>query len=193
MFMPLRYPTTVQIRRSRGFNLLELMIVLAIVGILVTVATPSWKTIVINNRTRAAVNDWIASTQFARSEALRTNGPVTLCASTNGSSCSTSGGYFENGWIVITGTSATEGTLLQDTIAKDGVTMTPNTTGFRALTFLPNGLPTGNFSGMRITVRDGNLNTSDSLNKYICMARTGRTRVFTEAQWLALPNNSCST
>jgi type IV fimbrial biogenesis protein FimT len=176
---------------SRGFNLIELMIVLAIVGVLIAVATPSWKDMVVNNRTRSAINDWIASAQFARSEALRTNGPVTLCASADGINCSATD-YFEAGWIVQTGINTAVGTLLQDTVAKDGVLMTPNLGAFRFITFLPNGLPAGGFAGVHITVRDNDMSTPGYLDKHVCIARTGRIRVFTNAQWLTLPGNDCS-
>ena len=179
--------------RSRGFNLIELMIVLAIVGILVAVATPSWKDMVVNNRTRAAINDWIASAQFARSEALRTNGPVTLCVSSDGATCTTvAGEFFEAGWIVKTGTNAAGGVLLQDTVAKPGVSISPAAGAFTNLTFLPNGLPIGGFAGVHLIVRDMDTSTGDYLKKHICIARTGRTRVFTEDQWMNLPGNSCS-
>jgi type IV fimbrial biogenesis protein FimT len=178
--------------RSRGFNLIELMIVLAIVGILVAVATPSWKDMVVNNRTRAAINDWIASAQFARSEALRTNGPVTLCASSDGVSCTNvAGENFDVGWIVKTGTNAVGGALLQDTVAKPGISMLPAVGTFRSLTFLPNGLPIGGFAGVHLIVHDIDPSAPNYLQKHICIARTGRTRVFTDDQWKNLPSNSC--
>jgi prepilin-type N-terminal cleavage/methylation domain-containing protein len=180
-------------RYSLGFTLIELMVVVGIVALLTMLATPSWKQLILNNRTRAAVNDWVASTQFARAEALRINGAVTLCISTNGINCVTSStDGFEVGWIVKTGTSANGGKLLQDTLAKDGILMTVSPAALRALTFLPNGLPKGNFAGGHLTVRDSDLTTPDSFNKHICIARTGRARVLTEEQWFALPNGSCA-
>jgi type IV fimbrial biogenesis protein FimT len=188
--------STSKVHHSRypfGFTLIELMVVVGIVALLTMLATPSWKQLILNNRTRAAINDWVASTQFARAEALRTNGAVTLCISTTGINCvTTSIDGYEAGWIVKTGTSANGGTLLQDTLSKDGILMTVNPVGLRALTFLPNGLPLGNFAGGHITVRDSDLTTPDSFNKHICIARTGRARVLTEEQWFALPNGSCA-
>lgn len=174
-----------------GFTLIEIMVAVAIVAILVTLATPSWQELIANNRSRSAVNDWIASTQFARSEALRTNGRVTMCKSSNGTSCSTDGDTgFEIGWIVKTGTSGAGGTVLQDTLAKDGISMA---SGSNSLTFLPNGLPVGNFTGEHMTVTDISPNASTTSIRHICVARTGRSRVFTDAQWLALtPASSCA-
>ena len=167
-----------------GFTLIEIMVVVAIVAILVMLATPSWQELIANNRSRTAVNDWIASTQFARSEALRTNARVTVCKSSNGTSCGTGGATgFEIGWIVKTGTSGAGGTVLQDTLAKDGISMA---TPMNSITFLPNGLPVDNFMGEHITVTDSSAAASDTSTRHICIARTGRSRVFTDAQWLAL-------
>lgn len=177
---------------QNGFTLIEIMVVVAIVAILVMLATPSWQELIANNRSRTAVNDWIASTQFARSEALRTNARVTVCKSSNGTSCGTSGATgFEIGWIVKTGTSGVGGTVLQDTLAKDGVLMS---TTMNSITFLPNGLPVGNFAGEHITVTDSSATASDTSTRHVCIARTGRSRVFTDAQWLALtPSSACAS
>ena len=47
-------------------------------------------------------------TQLPRSEAIKRNAPVTLCASSNGTTCATSGGW-QVGWIV----RLADGTILQ--------------------------------------------------------------------------------
>ena len=173
--------------RPTGFTLVELMVVVALVAIITALAAPSWKDLIVNNRTRAAVNDWIASQQFARSEALRLNLPVTLCPSTDGTDCSTvSTDGFEVGWIVKTELASVAGILLQDNLPNPSVSMALSSASNTAMTFLPNGLPASNFAGARLLVRDSDLATPARLNKFICIARTGRTRVFTQAEWLAL-------
>lgn len=172
-----------------GFTLIELMVVVAMVAIIAALATPSWNAMIVNNRIRAAVNDWTQSFYFARSEAVRQNIPVTICASSNGTSCTASG--YEVGWIVITTPPAPGArVILQDALPVRRASMTPSANAARAITFLPNGLPIGNFAGARLTVRD-NPAVDGSLSKYICIARTGRARVFTDAQYMALPSGSC--
>lgn len=175
-----------------GFTLIEVMVVVSIIAILLTLASPLWRSLIDNNRTRSAANEWIASTQFARSEALRTNGPITICKSSDGASCNTDVATgFEIGWIVKIGTIGASGAVLQDTISKDGVSMASS---LGALTFLPNGLPSGNFSGLSIAVTSAYADAASASIKHICMARTGRVRVFSDQQYSALvPAESCTT
>ena len=58
--------------------------------------------------------DLVADLAFARSEALRRNTAITLCRSSDGTTCATSGDGYQRGWIVFpdgtgTGTHATDG------------------------------------------------------------------------------------
>lgn len=82
---------------SSGFTLLELMIALAIVGILLAVAAPNYRDAMMNVRISAQTNDLMADLALARSEALKRSLPVLLCASTDGKAC---GGVWSDGWIV---------------------------------------------------------------------------------------------
>lgn len=59
------------IRRSSGFTLVELMVVLAILAIVVSIGVPSFNTLIKNNRLSAASNDVVGALHFARSEAVR--------------------------------------------------------------------------------------------------------------------------
>jgi len=69
---------------EQGFTLVELMVALAILAILVSLAAPSFVAMTKNNRATAVTNDLIASFQLARTEAIKRNGTV-LIQSTNGS------------------------------------------------------------------------------------------------------------
>lgn len=95
-------------RAQAGFTLLELMVVVAIVGVLMAVAVPAMGNFIRNGRITAAANDVMAALHFTRSEAIKRRNPVTLCTSANAiltsnlanpnATCADS--EFLTGWIV---------------------------------------------------------------------------------------------
>jgi type IV fimbrial biogenesis protein FimT len=82
-----------------GFTLIELMITLAVVGILLAIGMPSLKTFMQGNQLIASTNELISALHVARSEAIKLNSRVSVCESSNGTSCSATGSW-KNGWIV---------------------------------------------------------------------------------------------
>jgi len=86
--------------RAGGFTLIELIVVVAIVAILVTIAVPSFQTFLLNNRMAAQANDLISSLNFARSEAVTRAANVRVCAGTSCPSASASATSWATGWLV---------------------------------------------------------------------------------------------
>jgi type IV fimbrial biogenesis protein FimT len=86
-------------KKYTGFTLVELMIVLAIVSILLMVGAPSLKTFMQGNRLVASTNELLSALHLARSEAIKLNSRVSICESSDGSTCSNTGSW-QNGWIV---------------------------------------------------------------------------------------------
>lgn len=87
----------------RGFTLIELLVTIALIAILVALAVPSLSDAALSSKLAATANRLAASATLARSEAIKRNSSVTLCISTNGTSCITTGGWGQ-GWIVLAGT-----------------------------------------------------------------------------------------
>ncbi len=82
-----------------GFTLIELVIVIALAAILVSIASPSLVRIIQINRVATEATLFVGDLKAARAEAIRQGSNVTLCPSTNGSSC-TGGLAWQAGWLV---------------------------------------------------------------------------------------------
>jgi type IV fimbrial biogenesis protein FimT len=87
-------------QRQGGFTLIELVVSVTILVILAWVAVPSINSAMLGNRLASYANDFVASAQFARSEALKRNAPVILCRSSDGAACAADGDWTQ-GWIVM--------------------------------------------------------------------------------------------
>lgn len=71
---------------------------LAVAAVLAAVALPDFSRFIIRNRIVAEANSFVASLAYARSEAIRRQEPITVCASSNGQSCNSLA--WQTGWIV---------------------------------------------------------------------------------------------
>lgn len=87
-------------RAGRGFTLIELMVTIAVMAILMAIAVPSFNEVALHSKLNSVSNNFVASAHLARSEAIKRNGTVTLCASSDGSSCT---GAWKDGWVVLAG------------------------------------------------------------------------------------------
>jgi len=94
--------------RAGGQSLLELMVSLAIAGVLASVAVPSFQRLLLDSRRTAVVNDLVAALYFARTEAIKRRQPVIACgvhdANGNGrlepGERACAGPDWSDGWIV---------------------------------------------------------------------------------------------
>ncbi|MFA6902827.1 MAG: GspH/FimT family pseudopilin [Gallionellaceae bacterium] len=80
--MPIKHSQRQQVR---GFTLLELLVTILILGILTTVALPSFQSFITNQRIRSASFDVMSMISLARSEAIKRNTNVSLKMDATGS------------------------------------------------------------------------------------------------------------
>jgi len=122
-------------RRIRGFTLIELMIVLAILGVILSIALPGFSEISLSTRLKAYANEMVSSVYLARSEAVKRNAPMKLCVSTNGTSCAT--GDWNQGWIVL---DPNDVVIRRQQALFAGYSVTDTSAGATTITFQPTGL-----------------------------------------------------
>lgn len=94
-----RRPSCRPTRSSCGHTLAELLVVLAIGGLLTGLAIPSLAGLVAQQRQTGAVQRFVGALHHARDEAIKRNGRVVLCKSANASVCSHSGRW-DQGWLM---------------------------------------------------------------------------------------------
>lgn len=86
-------------QQQRGMNLIELMVAISIAAISLTIGVPSFQGLRISQDRSSAIIELVASARLARSEAALRGTSVSICASTNGTTCN-GGTDWTNGWLV---------------------------------------------------------------------------------------------
>jgi type IV fimbrial biogenesis protein FimT len=142
-------------KRTSGFTIIEVVIVLLIVAVLATLAVPAMGDFIKNNRIRGQTYGLLGAIHLARTEAVKRKTHVVLCRSLNPAAdppaCNTSTTAEHNqnwtpGWLVFAAgdTNATyeaaNDTLLRTgPPAEQGVTIRTNGTSNRNLEYNPDG------------------------------------------------------
>lgn len=132
-------------KSSAGFTLIELMITLLVLAILLTVAIPSFRTFILNNRLSTDVDSLVNALNYTRGIALTNNSNVLICPfnAANSTAC---GNNWSAGWIVVTQPTTGTGVLIKSQQnASTGPTIGANN---NSITFNSRGLATSqtNFS-----------------------------------------------
>ena len=86
-------------RREQGVTLLELMVALTLAAILLMLAAPPLRDLVVANQAATHAQAMMTSLFLARTEAVKRHRRVTLCKSADGLHCTTDGDWSQ-GWLV---------------------------------------------------------------------------------------------
>ena len=148
-------------------TIIELMVVIVITAILFAIGVPFFRDASLGARLSAAANNLVGSVQLARSEAIKRNTAVTLCASSDGATCAGTGGW-EQGWIVHDSTAVV---LQREQALPTGYTVT-QTGGTLPLSFQPIGI--GATAGTFTVCRDSPVGTQE---RVVTVSATGATYV----------------
>jgi len=110
--------------KDTGLTLVELLVVLIITALAVGMALPSLAGLVSDARLTSTTNQFITTLHYARSEAIKRGGTVTLCKSSDSGMCRLDDGW-EQGWIVFADTNGNglrdlDEDLLTTTTGHDG-------------------------------------------------------------------------
>ncbi|VAX12971.1 hypothetical protein MNBD_GAMMA24-2606 [hydrothermal vent metagenome] len=111
-------------KHSYGLTLIELMVTLAVFAIVAVLAFPGFRLYQQNSNRVSQINDLIATFNLARSEAVKRNLAVSVCASTDQATCSNVNNW-TTGWIVFVDdnnngvTDPTDGNGVFDTAANE--------------------------------------------------------------------------
>jgi type IV fimbrial biogenesis protein FimT len=135
---------------ERGFTVIELMIAIAIMGILLAIALPNFQQMIAGQRVRGANSDMFSALLLARSEAIKRNSSVNVVPSASG---------WGGGWTVQFTSGSTTTLQKQDALdasvsvvqtESDGDVITAN------VTFGGNGRPLAASSGISFIMSSSN-------------------------------------
>lgn len=148
-------------RKKGGFTIIELMVVLAVAGVLASLAAPSFKEFILGQRIKNAAYELNASLAYARSEAIMRNRNVTLGKN----------GTWAGGWnVASTGTGAT--TLRTQDAFKKLVIDDGTDGGVPADVTYDSGGRTGASVTFRVKVADSSI--AHAAPRYVCLSLTGK-------------------
>jgi type IV fimbrial biogenesis protein FimT len=86
--------------KSSGFTIIELMIAVAVLSVLLSIAVPSFRQFLVSTRLTSQANQLVSDLAFARNEAGTKSRNVIMCIAATSTTCATSGTDWATGWII---------------------------------------------------------------------------------------------
>src|SRR2546421_1335135 len=174
---------------QRGFTLTELMVTLAVAGVLAGVAVPNLRSFIQNSRLSSASNDLLRSFRLARTEAIKRQTNVVVCASAAPTLAAPTCSYGPfNGWIVFQDSTPTpwqvdngEPIFERHELLDTSVTVKKDNDGIEMYVATGFASPAGAKNPTRNIVlcdsRGNQMVGTNSVERAVLIAASGRTRV----------------
>jgi type IV fimbrial biogenesis protein FimT len=162
--------------KQRGFTLVELMVVVAVVAILASAALPSFSDLLSRQRVSVEANRLLGDLQYARAEAVTRHHEVVVCPASR-QSC-VGGGDWSRGWMVFVDGNENGQRDGNDLVLKVGqsgqIGRLYSSSARPRVRFKPDGSAGGNNATITVCSNDA------SRARAIIVSNPGRSRVSTE-------------
>jgi len=182
---------------SRGFTLVELLVVIALLAIIASLAAPDLRSAIVRSKVAGLGNEFAMALQQARALAVSRNSCVSLCVASanNATTCTATtvanADFLANGWLIFQNpacdaaatdpaSSSVGGTVLQQRSAEaSGYTLKPSGTALNIVLFDPRGYANLSGSGNFQIAPPSSVSTigGNDYRRTICVDAAGRPTV----------------
>ena len=164
--------------RARGLTLVELLIAVAVLAILTTLALPAFSHLMAHNAMTSSVNLFVSQLHLARSAAVARETHITLCPTTNSRSCDDDHQNWQGGYLIFENTNKNrqldpgEIIISHEMATSEKIRIQSSSRHRNRITFLPLGRSWFSNTSIRFCHED-----FPDLNRKIVVSNNGRVRL----------------